>query len=54
MLEDYEADSEPDSVPKNIGDLLPCHFLPKPYMRSSDARMQTFSKNWSTKDCSTP
>ena len=54
MLGDYETDSVLDCVRKNMCNLFPCHSPLKPYVRTSDARIQTFSKNWPMKDHATP
>ena len=54
MLGDYETDSVPDCVLKNMSHPFPCRSPLKPHMRSSDARMQIFSKNWPMKDHATP
>ena len=45
MLDDCETDSVPDSVPKSMDDPFPSRSSLKSHMRSSHARMQTFSKS---------
>ena len=49
MLEDYVTGSVSDSAPKITTELLPGRSPLKLHMRSSDIRMQTFTKNWPVK-----
>ena len=49
LLEDCKTAFVSDSAPKTMRELFPCRSPLNPHMRSSHARMQTFTKNWLAK-----